>query len=112
MELAFPANLRKIRAVRQLTQEQLGELLGCTRSSIGSYEEGRAFPRPEVLLLIVKEFGIIDVVGFISDHAFNERIQTIIHAAPGDSLLQRKYNLLKGKEKDAVDVLLGLKKFS
>jgi len=51
-------NIRKIRKTKGLSQTEFGELFGLTRGSIGSYEEGRAEPKIDTLLLIAKRFSI------------------------------------------------------
>lgn len=45
-------NISFLRKQRGMTQEQLAEELGITRSRIGSYEEGRSEPSIEILILI------------------------------------------------------------
>lgn len=43
-ELDFANRLREIRRERHLTQEQLGDMVGVSRVSIGFYEHGRVPP--------------------------------------------------------------------
>ncbi|MFC3881183.1 XRE family transcriptional regulator [Algoriphagus namhaensis] len=45
-------NISFLRKKKGLTQEQLAEELGITRSRIGSYEEGRSEPSIDILILI------------------------------------------------------------
>ena len=42
-------NLKKLRKEACLTQSQLSEFVGCSRSSIAQYETGKAYPRAELL---------------------------------------------------------------
>ena len=49
-------NLNFLRKKHGMTQEQLAEELGITRSRIGSYEESRSEPSIELLILISKFF--------------------------------------------------------
>ncbi|MCB9187816.1 MAG: LexA family transcriptional regulator [Flavobacteriales bacterium] len=51
-------NLKKIRAVKQLNQKDFADLFGLSRANIGSYEEGRAHPKLEILVEIAKKFSI------------------------------------------------------
>jgi DNA-binding XRE family transcriptional regulator len=51
-------NLRKIRAVKSLSQNAFGELVGISRHNIGAYEEGRSQPKVEVVIRIAKIFSI------------------------------------------------------
>jgi transcriptional regulator with XRE-family HTH domain len=47
--MSFPQNLRFFRKRKGLTQTALAEALGITRAAVGSYEEGRAEPRLDLL---------------------------------------------------------------
>ncbi len=51
-------NLKHLRKGKGLTQEELAEKLGITRSSLGAYEEGRAEPRLSALSDIANFFSI------------------------------------------------------
>ncbi|MDA3890157.1 MAG: helix-turn-helix transcriptional regulator [Salinivirgaceae bacterium] len=51
-------NIKKIRAIKKLSQSAFAEVFGITRSSIGAYEEGRAEPKLEVIIKIAKYFSI------------------------------------------------------
>lgn len=52
------SNLKHLRKVNQLTQEQFSEKIGIKRSLLGAYEEGRADPRLNNLLIISSTFNI------------------------------------------------------
>ncbi len=52
----FSKNLRALRVRTNLSQEQLAEQLGVTRSRIGSYEEGRSEPGLEMLIQLASFF--------------------------------------------------------
>ncbi|WP_460759575.1 helix-turn-helix domain-containing protein [Niabella terrae] len=45
----FGANIKKIRSLKNYTQQHLAEILGLTRAAVSSYEEGRAEPKIETL---------------------------------------------------------------
>ncbi|MBI5541163.1 MAG: LexA family transcriptional regulator [Bacteroidia bacterium] len=51
-------NIRHLRKVRELTQDQLADKLGVNRAMIGSYEEGRAVPKLEALRTISHYFNV------------------------------------------------------
>lgn len=51
-------NIRKIRALKGISQAKLAKQLNINRASIGSYEEGRAEPKLETLLKIANLFSI------------------------------------------------------
>ena len=52
-------NIKHLRKLNKLTQEQLAERIGIKRSLLGAYEEGRADPRLTNLLNIAKEFNVL-----------------------------------------------------
>jgi transcriptional regulator with XRE-family HTH domain len=52
----FSKNIKVLRVKQGLSQEQLADLLGVTRSRIGSYEEGRSEPNLETLIKIASFF--------------------------------------------------------
>ncbi|UYZ59758.1 LexA family transcriptional regulator [Hymenobacter latericus] len=51
-------NIRKIRAVKKLSQAAFAELFGLARPSVGAYEEGRSEPKMETLIQIAQHFGL------------------------------------------------------
>jgi repressor LexA len=63
----FGANLKKLREDAGLSQEQLGEVIGVSKSTIGMYEQGKRMPNTNTILKdIAAYFGVsIDyLVGF------------------------------------------------
>lgn len=54
----FPANLKRLRSKSAITQEQLGELLGVTRSTIASYENGINHPSIKQMRKLAEHFGV------------------------------------------------------
>ena len=56
-------NIRHLRKLRGLTQEQFADELNITRSRVGSYEEGRSEPSVELLIKIADYFRVpIDIL--------------------------------------------------
>jgi len=51
-------NIKHLRKVRELTQDQLADKIGVNRAMIGSYEEGRAVPKLEALRTISHYFNV------------------------------------------------------
>lgn len=45
-------NLKPIRKRLGLTQQALGQVIGCTQGNVGYYEHGQAMPTPRARLLI------------------------------------------------------------
>jgi transcriptional regulator with XRE-family HTH domain len=58
MTIFFAQNIKILRKKKKLTQEELAVKLGIKRSLIGSYEEGRAVPKHELLAAISR---VLDV---------------------------------------------------
>lgn len=52
------SNIKYLRKSKGLTQDQLADKIGVNRAMIGSYEEGRAMPKLQVLQTLVYYFGI------------------------------------------------------
>jgi transcriptional regulator with XRE-family HTH domain len=51
-------NIKYLRRLNGLTQEQFSRKIGIKRSLLGAYEEARAFPNPENLLNMANFFGV------------------------------------------------------
>ena len=49
-------NFRKLRSFKGLNQTEFADLFGITRSTVGSYEEGRAEPKLDTLLKVADYF--------------------------------------------------------
>ncbi len=54
----FAEKLKELRKSRQLSQQQLADALGCSRSAIGMYESGQREPDFETSELIADFFGV------------------------------------------------------
>ena len=53
---ALNKNIKKIRSLRGLSQSDFADIFGLTRANIGSYEEGRAQPKMEVVVKMAAHF--------------------------------------------------------
>lgn len=51
-------NIRKIRMVKKMSQNDFAQIFNVVRTSIGAYEEGRAEPKIDTVIQIAKYFGI------------------------------------------------------
>jgi transcriptional regulator with XRE-family HTH domain len=51
--MAFPAKLKELRLARNLTQEQLAELIGISIKAYRNYESGKTVPRIPVIRKLV-----------------------------------------------------------
>jgi transcriptional regulator with XRE-family HTH domain len=104
----FAQNLVKARKFKGLTQEQAATYAKITRSSWGSYEEDRAFPSAEGLIAIAECLNVEDdLYGFINNPEFFDdkgRRKNVRR----QSLIERKYHLLKPGIRIAVDALMNI----
>ncbi|MBP3320813.1 MAG: helix-turn-helix transcriptional regulator [Clostridia bacterium] len=58
MKLNIGENLRKLRREKDLTQEQLAEILGVTFQSVSRWETGATYPDIELLPVMAELFGV------------------------------------------------------
>lgn len=56
--MSFSENLKLIRKDKNITQEQLAELLDVSRQAISKWESGNGYPETEKLLLISKKLNV------------------------------------------------------
>lgn len=54
----FGDNLKKIRKEKGLTQQQLGDKLGCSKELISQYERGKLHPKTKTVANIAKALGV------------------------------------------------------
>ena len=55
---SFGIKLKRLRDEKELTQKELGELLGLTRATISSYERCALYPSVEALISICQFFNV------------------------------------------------------
>ena len=56
--MGFSENLKEIRNKRNITQEQLAEILAVSRQTISKWESGGGYPETEKILMIAKELNV------------------------------------------------------
>jgi len=56
--MTIGANLKRFRAIRGLTQEQVWEASGLSKSSYTSYEAGRSVPSADKVVAMAKVLGV------------------------------------------------------
>ncbi len=56
--MSFAENLKSIRKSRNLSQEELAELMDVSRQAVSKWEQGESYPEVEKLLLLSKRFNI------------------------------------------------------
>lgn len=98
MTLYIGENLKKQRKLKELTQEQLADILGVSFQAISKWERGEGYPDIEMLPTIAEYFGITtdELMGMkeIRDTADAEKI-----------LEQQKENMSKGLIRENIELL-------
>ena len=99
--MGFRERLRQRREELNMTQSELAERLGVSKSAVGNYETGVSMPREDALLRL---FAALQVE---PNYLFQDSFQAdgaVLNA--GEQTLLRRYRRLSGKGKRAVDALL------
>ena len=69
--MSFAENLKTIRKKRNITQEQLADILGVSRQAVSKWESEGGYPETEMLLLLAKEMNVS------LDYLFSERCHMV-----------------------------------
>lgn len=69
--MSFAENLKTIRKKRNITQEQLADILGVSRQAVSKWELEGGYPETETLLLLAKEMNVS------LDYLFSERCHMV-----------------------------------
>lgn len=69
--MSFAENLKTIRKKRNITQEQLADILGVSRQAVSKWESEGGYPETEKLLLLAKEMNVS------LDYLFSERCHMV-----------------------------------
>lgn len=106
--VSFASRLRQAREQSGLTQQDLAEKLGITKSAIGNYENGVSSPKWDVLLKI---FDVLKVEpNFLYQDSFSLETPETSPLTPQQSALLSSFDLLneEGQQKalDYVDDLV------
>ena len=56
--MSFAENLKQLRKVKQLSQEELAEILDVSRQAVSKWEQGVGYPEVEKLLLLSRKLGV------------------------------------------------------
>ena len=56
--MSFAENLKQLRKEKQMSQEDLAELLNVSRQSVSKWEQGLSYPEVETLLLLSKTLSV------------------------------------------------------
>ena len=97
--MAYYTRLREARKQAKLTQEQLGNLVGCAKTTITGYETGKSEPSMAILSKIMDAVGVD--ANFIFQDEQQERRE--VHATPQEmENIIFKYRLLDEQSKDFI----------
>ena len=56
--MTFSVNLKRLRELSNLTQEELAAKAGTSKSAISMYERGERVPRDEIKIRLARYFGV------------------------------------------------------
>jgi transcriptional regulator with XRE-family HTH domain len=104
----FSQNLVKARNLKGLTQEEASAKIRIKRSTLGAYEEDRAFPSADTLSAIAEVYNFEDdLYGFINNKDFydNKGRRRNLRKL---SEIERRYHSLKPSLRQAVDAIMGV----
>lgn len=76
MKGTFSKNIKQARTNKGWSQEKAANKLGIKQKTYAKYEEGRSYPPPELLKIIIEYFGINeqDMYPFVyNDNFWNEK---------------------------------------
>lgn len=108
MNSIFSENLKKARKHNNLTQRQVAEFTNLSQGAVGAYEEGRAEPSNVNLINICELLRVTNVRQFLTDESFDPSNQdkSVVHPV---SIFEKKYNELPERQKQIVNMLMGIK---
>ena len=97
-------NIKKIRGVKKLSQTAFAELFGLSRTSVGAYEEERAEPKIDTLILIANHFGVSIDHLLAKDMTINEILHFDKFAEPFLENKEEKKEVLVTYSKPIIDL--------
>lgn len=117
MMFNFAEQLKKLRRINNLRQQDLADQLGVAQTTIANYERGYRFPSPDLLIQIADYFAVSldDLLGrdlLAHEIEKTELLQELDYSKSEDCLPEiiKKYValLLAGKKKQALSILIKL----
>lgn len=88
--MSFSDNLRKTRKDRDLSQEQLADLLQVSRQAISKWEQGIGYPETETLIQIAKTLDVSLDYLLLNKSDISNQTEDVDNKAVGTSLSDRK----------------------
>lgn len=71
--MSFSENLKSIRKERNISQEDLAEIMGVSRQAISKWEQGSGYPEMEKLLLLSRKLNVSLDYLMLGEAAVNEK---------------------------------------
>ena len=100
----FGKNLKFLRRMRKLTQDEMGTIMNCNRNNIASYEGGIVEPSASRFLLACDYFGISP--SEILNNVYTDENLPYFEADLKESVTSRLVVITKVKDKIAVLIML------
>ena len=98
--MSFASRLRQTREQAGLTQLELAEKLGVTKSAVGNYENGVSSPKWDVLVRI---FDVLHVEpNFLYQDSFSPPVSDSVHLSPAQTTLLTSFDQLNDEGQDKV----------
>ena len=99
--MSFGERLRRRREEKGMTQQQLAQQLGISKSAVGNYETGVSMPREDVLLRL---FSALDAEpNYLFQDSFHSGGGAL---SSGEQQLVQRYRALSAKGKAAIGAVL------
>lgn len=98
----FSKNVKSLRIQKNITQEQLGKLLGKDYSTIGKWEKGTHYPVLDDAYKLSQIFGVTieDLIG--KDLSNPDMLNDTLN----DTIMFDKYKLLNNNDKELINSLI------
>ena len=100
--MSFGRRLKERREAANLTQKDLGVLLGVSGNAIGNYEKGISSPNADAL------YKVFDILHCDANYLFQDEMQALSENTPSPAEMEhiKKYRALDEHGKDMVDTVL------
>lgn len=100
--MSFGSRLKERREAVNLTQKDLGVLLGVSGNAIGNYEKGISSPNADAL------YRVFDILHCDANYLFQDEMQALSENTPSSAEMEhiKKYRALDEHGKDIVDTVL------
>ncbi len=102
--MSFAENLKKVRKERNLSQEELAEMMDVSRQSVSKWEQGESYPEVEKLLLLSQKLNLsldallsAEISGAI-DRETTPGTGTILITSPTENVIAPCYKVTSSQQ--------------